>query len=394
MSSDANLDDSADAPSAQLAEAEPAAPVDAAADASGHESLFPERFVPGEMRGMIEAEHLARYIWSSSHAAGRSVLDAGCGVGYGLQILIEAGATSAAGVDIAIEAVEATRRRVGSNANIVQGDVAALPFPDASFGLVVCFETIEHLDDQERALDELRRVLEDDGLLVLSSPNRDVYQQGNPHHTHEFTPAELEEALASRFENVRLVRQQGWLASMIVDDELLRAANGELKLDALRKIAGVEPGRETFTLALASDGPLPSDRSLAVITDLGEFDAWQARARSAESHLERATRHGEEAQEAYEAAVEERKAAEAETREIHSDVDRLELRIERVNNLLAERNAALRVVAEELDELRAEATQVRHELAAWRGIAEEMQHSPSWRITAPLRALARIARRT
>lgn len=397
MSSDTNIDRSDSTPNAPPAEMQIAAATSSQANAHSDESSFPERFVPGEMHGLIEAEHLARYVWAATLASGRVVLDAGCGVGYGLQMLTEAGAASVTGVDIASEAVQTARARLGADADVLQGDIAALPFDDASFGLVVCFETIEHVGSQDKVLDELRRVLTSDGLLLISSPNRHVYLQGNPYHVHEFTPEELEHALSRRFANVRLVRQQGWLASAIGDDTLLGSASGEVKIDAISKIAGVEPGHETFTLALASGGPLPSDRSLAVLTDLAELDAWQARARSAESHYDRAVRHSQDAQTAYEAANEARKAseasAEAAIRELRSATDRLEQRIERVNNLLAGRNTELRIAAEDLVELRAATRQTEHDLAAWRQIADDLQRSLSWRITAPLRALARAARR-
>ena len=59
---------------------------------------------------------------------------------------------------------------------------------DRSFDLVVCFEVIEHLEEPDAALRELERVVAADGVVLVSSPNRDVYEPGNPHHLHEYTP--------------------------------------------------------------------------------------------------------------------------------------------------------------------------------------------------------------
>ena len=60
-----------------------------------------ERLVPDLQRGeLIYAEHLARYFLASQLAAGRRVLDAGCGEGYGTAILAAAGAASVVGVDV------------------------------------------------------------------------------------------------------------------------------------------------------------------------------------------------------------------------------------------------------------------------------------------------------
>ena len=78
---------------------------------------------------------------------------------------------------------------------------------------------IEHVAEPERVLDELRRVLRPSGLLVISTPNRDVFTPGNPHHLHELTPDELREALGSRFGSVALRRQHTWMASGVLDDD-------------------------------------------------------------------------------------------------------------------------------------------------------------------------------
>lgn len=255
-------------------------------DGQSEDALFPERFVPGAMHGLIEAEHVARYRWVSTCASGHSVLDAGCGLGYGSLLLRAAGASAVTGVDIAEQTIHTAREQAGEGVQFLVGDISALALPDASFELAVCFEAIEHVQEQARALDELRRVLTPDGLLAISSPNRDVYQEGNPHHTHEYTPEELRSALRERFTNVRLERQQAWTASMISGDETLQQDDPARALDVeVRKVAATNPGRELFTVALASDAQLPHPRPLAIISDLGELTAWRERARSAEDHL-------------------------------------------------------------------------------------------------------------
>ena len=70
----------------------------------------------------------------------------------------------------------------------------------------------------DEVLDELRRVLRPDGCLLISSPNRDVYAPGNPHHVHEFVRRTscARPRCGSRFEHVALFRQHAWLASSIV----------------------------------------------------------------------------------------------------------------------------------------------------------------------------------
>lgn len=372
------------------------------------DALFPERFVPEEMHGLIEAEHLARYRWASACVDGCSVLDAGCGVGYGSLLLKAAGARHVTGVDIAQDAVDAASANAVAGVEFRRGDIAELPLKDASCDVAVCFEAIEHVNDQPRTLDELRRVLTPAGLLVISSPNRDVYQGGNPHHTHEYTPPELQAALSERFANVRLMRQQAWLLSMICDDRTLDEDDPGRPLDvSLRKLAGIAPGKETFTLALASDSELPEPAMLAMATDVQELADWRERARSAEEHLlrsEQATHAAGDsyasAQQAYEAAQQSYEATQQSYENALHAIETLERghernerELNRTSTLLAERNAALRLAANELTALRAQATGFQAGLAASSASMAILTSSRSWRITAPLRALGRLGRR-
>jgi SAM-dependent methyltransferase len=359
------------------------------------------------MHALIEAEHLARYHWASTWGAGHRVLDAGCGVGYGSLLMHAAGARSVTGVDISRETIETANERATGGAQFVTGDISALPLEDASFDVAVCFETIEHVFDQNRALDELRRVLTQDGLLILSSPNREVYQEGNPYHTHEYTPDELQTALRDRFVNVKLKRQQAWLASMICDDDILLQADPNRVLDVgVYKVAAMHPGRETFTLAMASDAELPKPGALAMLTNLDELAAWRERARSAEEHLKRSHQAAVETETAYqsmsvsyastrndyEAACKDYENAVAALETSQRESSQRERSLHHASTLLAERNAALHLVADELAELHAQAAQLEARLDRVTASLAKLKTSFSWRITAPLRALSHARR--
>ena len=191
-------------------------------------------------------------------SAASPVLDAGSGAGYGSMMLADAGAARVDGIDLSDEAVADARLRAGPSVEFTVGDVRDLPFPADTFDVVVCFEAIEHVEGREAALDEFVRVLRAGGLLILSSPNRDVYPPGNPHHVYEYTPAELSSELGARFRHVQLWRQKPWLASLILDDtdSASRSTDTELTVQST-KIAAAEPGDEVYTLAVASDGALP-----------------------------------------------------------------------------------------------------------------------------------------
>jgi O-antigen biosynthesis protein len=242
------------------------------ADLSDRIDQADERFVPGTADGqLVEVEHLARYWWAAQAAEGRAVLDAGCGVGYGSAMLARAGATEVVGVDLSDKAVEAAAG-AAPNATFLTGDVHALPFEDDRFDLVVCFEVIEHVAAQDAVLGELARVLSPDGILVVSSPHRGVYQDGNPHHVHEYVPDELRAALAVHFDHVALRRQHPWVASAVLDDE--QVADGSLRPrdDVLvSRSTPVAPGSEPFTVALASRRPLPAPPGRVVLAGAADL---------------------------------------------------------------------------------------------------------------------------
>jgi SAM-dependent methyltransferase len=249
-------------------------------DLSGTVGVSPERFVPGAATEgeLVGAEHFARYGWATQLTPGRRVLDAGCGVGYGTNLLANAGAKDVVGVDLADEAVQAAAEAAAPRARFLPADVRELPFEDASFDLVVCFEVIEHVDGQRRALAEFARVLAPGGILAISSPNRGVYPQGNPHHVHEYVPEELREELAAHFPHVELRRQHAWISSSILDDA--QAATAELDLVesiVVAKLVGAEPGSEPYTLALASDAPLPKPRGWVALTAIHDVKSWVER---------------------------------------------------------------------------------------------------------------------
>lgn len=234
-------------------------------------SEVPERFLPEQMRGeLVEAEHVLRYWWASEHCVGQRVLDAGCGVGYGAAMLHDAGARDVVAIDSSESVVEVARHAVPAGVLCEVGDVTSLQYEDASFDVIVCFEVIEHVDDPDAALDELARVLRPDGLLLISSPNRDRYVPGNPHHRHEYVPEELRAALLKRFPSVVFVQQHAMLASVV------SARGGDADFEAATVQRLVEPASsdEMYTLAIAGAQPPEFGRPMVTLTHFLELRRW------------------------------------------------------------------------------------------------------------------------
>jgi SAM-dependent methyltransferase len=142
-----------------------------------------------------------------------SVLDAGCGSGYGSAELAKTGA-SVTGADVSGEAVAYAREHFGAQGiRFVEAPCEALPLEPESFDLVTAFEVIEHLERWRELLAEANRVLKPGGVLLVSTPNRDYYTESrgeagpNPFHVHEFDYREFQDALKSVFPHVRIWTQ-------------------------------------------------------------------------------------------------------------------------------------------------------------------------------------------
>ncbi len=188
-----------------------------------------ERFVPGIEDDEITIEHYQRYESILHIVKDKVVVDAACGEGYGTSILGTV-AKSVTGIDISEEAVERAKQTYEScNVKYKVGDISRLDFEDSSIDVFVSFETIEHVGQelQEKFIAEVYRVLKDDGLFIVSSPNKAIYSDlfgyNNEFHIHEMYKDEFESLLKSRFSYVTMYNQYMEVASIIDNNELISA---------------------------------------------------------------------------------------------------------------------------------------------------------------------------
>src|SRR5215470_11508581 len=137
-----------------------------------------ERFLPWRNDPALAYEHLHRYFYAAEFAHGKDVLDLASGEGYGANLLAQV-ANRVVGVDIAEEAVQHARSRYEKkNLEFIAASITKIPIVEnATFDLIVCFEAIEHIDDQEGLLQEVLRLLKPYGLFIVSTPNKPVYDQ-------------------------------------------------------------------------------------------------------------------------------------------------------------------------------------------------------------------------
>lgn len=136
------------------------------------------------------------YVEAAKRVAGR-VLEIGTGSGYGISIIAPAVAEFVTVDKYRSEATES----LPANVMFREAKVPPLPFEDDSFDYVVSFQVIEHISNDKRFVDEIRRVLRPGGKFIVSTPNRPMSLTRNPWHVREYRPEQLR-ALLSAFSSV------------------------------------------------------------------------------------------------------------------------------------------------------------------------------------------------
>jgi SAM-dependent methyltransferase len=208
---------------------------------------------------------------------GRDVLEAGCGEGYGADLIADV-----AQAVVAIDYDEATVAHVRARyprVDVRHGNLATLALPDASVDVVVNLQVIEHLWDQPQFVAECLRVLRPSGVLLMSTPNRVTFSPGrdtpiNPFHTRELNAAELTELLESAgfavesmlgvFHGPALVALDARHGGSIIDAQVARAlADAPWPADLLADITSV--GVDDFELVDAADRDIDESLDLVAI---------------------------------------------------------------------------------------------------------------------------------
>jgi SAM-dependent methyltransferase len=203
--------------------------------------LTGERTVPGIVEeNYWFRRHEAAYLALQPYCVDAFVLEAGCGEGYGADLLARA-AVGVLGLDydaLTLRHVARTYPRVHTS----RANLAALPVRSSTVDVVANFQVIEHLWDQEGFLLECLRVLRPGSRLLITTPNRITFSPGrdtplNPFHTRELAPAELAtllrdtgfdvEFLAGLRHGPRLCALDTEFGGSLIDAQVAVAVSGE-----------------------------------------------------------------------------------------------------------------------------------------------------------------------
>jgi len=164
--------------------------------------------------------HLAAYRFAARYAAGRRVIDVGCGTGYGAAELARAGAAEVVGLDPDLRNLAYATKRFGGRfgggtVRFVGGRAEALPEPlgegAGRFGLAVAANVLAHLVEPGAALDGMVRVLTPDAVVVATVPPivddsmMDAQRASGVHRANRYL-WDWESLLRARFRDLRLYR--------------------------------------------------------------------------------------------------------------------------------------------------------------------------------------------
>ena len=102
----------------------------------------------------------------------RAILDAGCGSGYGLELIEkEFHPLKLYGLDLLPEQVLRAQKR-SLKAKITIGDIRSMKFPKMKFDMVFVFTVLHHIPEYPQALKEISRVLKPGGFLLIDELNK------------------------------------------------------------------------------------------------------------------------------------------------------------------------------------------------------------------------------
>jgi methionine biosynthesis protein MetW len=128
-------------------------------------------YADGFAQGLPFEDRVTRLLVPAKSLHGRRLLDIGCGDGaLTLKLARQVGAADIFGIDISQEACVRARAS-GVDAISLDIDGTLLPFGSASFDVVYAGEILEHLFDVDTFLDEVRRVLTQEGVAIIDTPN-------------------------------------------------------------------------------------------------------------------------------------------------------------------------------------------------------------------------------
>lgn len=172
-----------------------------------------ERILPEDIKSQEEYVNYLLHLFSYTHVISiippeSIILDSGCGDGYGA-FLLSKYVKKVIGIDLDRETISRARQNYSGNIRFDLYEGVRLPYEKSVFDIVTSFQVIEHVEDVDLYLREIKRVLKPGGRLFITTPNRvhrlrPGQEPWNIYHKREYDRKTLERTLKNVFGHVKL----------------------------------------------------------------------------------------------------------------------------------------------------------------------------------------------
>lgn len=226
-----------------------------------------ERLIPNIGENVPEGyiEHLTRYYFAQNMSNNKEVLDIASGEGYGTYLLSQK-ASSVLGIDIDPLAVEhASAKYINDNLKYECRSAFDTKLTTNKFDLITCFEMLEHIYEQEELIDEVSRIIKDDGVFMISTPNKYIsetevhVEEKNHFHVKELYFHEFKSLMESKFPYCNFYSQRVYSVGQIWNlngcKGVTESVSLEIQGENHRKI-NLKDRTAVFFIAIVSKKPL------------------------------------------------------------------------------------------------------------------------------------------
>lgn len=215
-----------------------------------------ERQIAHSVEG-IRFDHRARYQLAIDQlqqayrdCRSLSAIDVFCGNGYGTHMVCEQLGCHCLGVDASTDAINAANEHYDSCKSMFSRKLFPFELAAEKFDFALCFESIEHVEDDRLFLKTVSQAVKPGGYIFLSTPNDEVLSlEKNPHpfHFRHYRPDQVKElcqaysldVLESFSQNVYHIDDHGKQGSLLDESmmQLNAGSDGQFQVHVLRKKA-------------------------------------------------------------------------------------------------------------------------------------------------------------
>ncbi len=126
-----------------------------------------------------------RYYWAGKYCVGKGVLEVACGTGQGLGYL-KSLSKSIYGGDFSAEILTIAKGHYKDRMPFTRFNAEKLPYRNECFDVIILFEALYYIPSAEQFVSECRRVLRNDGMVLIATANKDLYDFNPSPHSYRY----------------------------------------------------------------------------------------------------------------------------------------------------------------------------------------------------------------